>query len=57
MKVTTFIRAYKIILSDIEKKIRDWERVFITDVSFDSNKLQIVLYLSNNFFCNLFTLS
>lgn len=42
MKVTTFIRAYKIILSDIEKKVRDWERVFIIDVSFDSNKLQIV---------------
>lgn len=42
MKVTTFIRAYKIILSDIEKKVRDWERVFITDVSFDSNKLQVV---------------
>lgn len=42
MKVTTFIRAYKIILSDINQKIRDWERVFITNVSFDSNKLQIV---------------
>ena len=42
MKFTTFIRAYKIILSDISKKVKDWDRVFITQAQFDDSKLQLV---------------
>lgn len=42
MKFTTFIKAYKLVLSDIEKKVRDWNRVFITKVSFDDEKLKMV---------------
>lgn len=42
MKFTTFIRAYKVILSDISKRIKDWDRVFVTQAQFDDSKLQLV---------------
>lgn len=42
MKLTTLIKAYKIILSDIEKKVRDWNRVFVTDISYDNDSVKIV---------------
>lgn len=42
MKFTTFIKAYKIILSDIEKKTRDWNRVFITGVVIESETLKVI---------------
>lgn len=35
MNFTTFIKAYKIILAEIEKKVRDWNRVYLTDVLLD----------------------
>ena len=42
MKLTTFIKAYKIVLSDIDKKVKDWNRVFVTDVSHEDKTLKIV---------------
>lgn len=42
MKLTTLIKAYKIILSDIEKKVRDWNRVFVTEISYDNESVKIV---------------
>lgn len=42
MKFTTFIRAYKVILSDISKRVKDWDRVFVTQAQFDDSKLQLV---------------
>lgn len=42
MKFTTFLKAYKIILSDIDKKVRDWDRVYLNTISFDENTLQLI---------------
>lgn len=42
MKFTTFLKAYKIILSDIDKKVKDWDRVYLNTISFDENTLQLI---------------
>lgn len=42
MKFTTFLKAYKIILSDIDKKVRDWDRVYLNTILFDENTLQLI---------------
>ena len=42
MKFTTFLKAYKIILSDIDKKVKDWDRVYLNTISFDENTLRLI---------------
>jgi hypothetical protein len=48
MKFTTFLKAYKIILSDIDKKVRDWDRVYLNNISFDENMLQLIFSSSKS---------
>lgn len=48
IKLTTFIKAYKIILSNISDKVSKWGKVYLDSVDFDNSENVIFTFISSS---------
>ena len=48
IKLTTFIKAYKIVLSNISDKVSKWDKVYLDSVDFDNSENVIFTFTSSS---------